>query len=116
MKIVLSQSTNISRTPRLNLEPPSLSFLIVANKELNEELKRNEIGEPVISTTQDADPSIIVKGLILQDGSFKCRLCDLRKCDQIMVQLLSYYFPEDPTYGPAFGSGQNRNTNGLESN
>ena len=120
--ILPTNSTMEHCLKRVELYKPFMKFVEetnVANKELNDELKSNEIGEPVISTTQDADPtvtSIIVNYLILQDGSFKRRLCDLRKCDQIMVQLLSYYFPEDPTYGPAFGSGQNRNTNGLESN
>ena len=31
-----------------------------------------------------------------------------------MVQLLAFYFPENPTYGPASPDGQNRDTNGLE--
>ena len=31
-----------------------------------------------------------------------------------MVQTLSYYFPEEPTYGPAFLPGEPCNTNGLE--
>ena len=44
----------------------------------------------------------------------KTSLKDLSQFDQFMVQILSYYFPETPTYGPAFLPGEPRNTNGLE--
>ena len=42
------------------------------------------------------------------------KLSELFKFDKIIVQLLSFYFPAIPTYGPASPDGNNRDTNGLE--
>ena len=42
------------------------------------------------------------------------KLSNLTTQQQIVVQLLAYYFPQEPTYGPVSPAGQNRDTNGLE--
>ena len=56
----------------------------------------------------------VPKDFLRPDGQPKRSVSQLSKFHKIVVQLLSYYFPLAPTYGPVSPHGQNRDTNGLE--